>query len=441
MGMKEKGKRRMEEGEERAEGRGQKGRLIQERDRWGLAWVGMNRVVREKRLGEALFPGRDEATFGNRVWELARDLKPVGAYWTVHKRALDDGGVERYLALTEIGYRQAEEVLGGGWFQRRPVEKLKPSHVVHDLELADFALSLLPTRKEEYQPKVKGKPVGPAVAVEVPYLPKRWRWYHASVYRRLTVLAGRKDEYGRFTQKPTVALAYDPDAILETDTYNCTRYFLEWDRGTEPVAGAKETRTILDKLKRARAYFWEARSFELGTERPGRHWAQRRSFYLDAFPGAELRRPKVLIITRSAKRSDNIWKLAVHFFRETFTEEQLSDFLEVLTVEQARTKLRKVVATAEGREKPAEMPWVAELRAIAAAAAKAKAEAERKAKEAVIAAAAEKERRRLEIEELRRQGKWKTHEDVQREMRESEEAFRRRQQGVLGKLKDLVGGK
>jgi len=433
MGMKDKGKRRKEEGEERAEGRGQKGRLIQERDRWGLAWVGMNRVVTEKSLGQVLFPGRDGATFGNRVWELARDLKPVGAYWTVYKRALDDGGVERYLALTEIGYRQAELVLGGGWFQRKPVEKLKPSHVVHDLELADFALALLPRRKEEYQPKVKGKAVGLPVAIEVPYLPTRWRWYHASVYRRLTVLEGKKDAFGRFTEKPEIALAYDPDAILETDTYNCTRYFIEWDRGTEPVAGAKETRTILDKLRRAHGYFWEPRGIEL----PGRHWSQRRSYYLDAFTGDELRRPKVLIITRSAKRADNIWKLAVHFFQETFRENDLLDFLEVLTVDQAGSKLRKVLATAEARERPAEMPWVAELRASAAAAAKARADDERKAREAAAAQAAAQEKRRLEIEELRKQGKWKTHEEIEREQ---QEAYHKSKQSVLGKLKDLVAG-
>jgi len=54
----------------------------------------------------------------------------------------------------------------------------------------------------------------------------------------------------------------------------------------------------------------------------------------------------VLIITRSAKRMENIWKLAVHFFRETFNEDQLLDFIEVLTVEQAGSKLRKVLATA-----------------------------------------------------------------------------------------------
>ncbi len=313
----------------------------------------------------------------------------MGAYWTVYKRTLDDGGVERYLALTEIGYRQAEEVLGRGWFQRGPVEKLKPSHVVHDLELADFALALLPRREEKYQPKVKGKGVGPPVSIEVPYLPMRWRWYHASVYRRLTVLEGRKDEYGRFTGKPEIALAYDPDAILETDTYNCTRYFIGWDRGTEPVAGANETRTILDKLRRAHEYFWAARGLDL----PGRHWSQRRSYYLDAFKGDELRRPKVLIITRSAKRAQNIWKLAVHFFRETFNEDRLLDFLEVLTVEQAGSKLRKVLATAEARERPAEMPWVSELRATAT---KARADAERKAREAAAAHAAAQEKRRIE---------------------------------------------
>ncbi len=49
--------------------------------------------------------------------------------------------------------------------------------------------------------------------------------------------------------------------------------------------------------------------------------------------------------------------------------------------------------------------------------------------------------RRLEIEELRRQGKWKTHEDIERGQREAEDAYRRSQQGVLGKLKDLVAGK
>ncbi len=149
----------------------------------------------------------------------------------------------------------------------------------------------------------------------------------------------------------------------------------------------------------------------------------------------------MLIITRSAKRAENIWKLAVHFFRDVFNEDQLVDFLEVLTVDQASSKLRKVLATAEARERPAEMPWVAELRASAAAAAKAKADAERKAREVAAAEAAAKERRRLEIEELRRQGKWKTHEDVEREQREAEEAHRRSQQGVLEKLKDLVGGK
>jgi hypothetical protein len=173
------------------------------------------------------------------------------------------------------------------------------------------------------------------------------------------------------------------------------------------------------QLRRAHAYFWEARGLDL----PGRHWAQRRSYYLDAFQGDELRRPKVLIIARSPKRADNIWRLAMHFFREVFTEDQLVDFMEVVIVDQAVAKLRKVVAHAEASERPAEMPWVRELRATAAAATKANAEAAQKAKDAAIAHAAVEEKRRLEIEDLRRQEKWKTHEKIEREQREAEEAF------------------
>jgi len=85
------------------------------------------------------------------------------------------------------------------------------------------------------------------------------------------------------------------------------------------------------------------------------------------------------------------------------------------------------------------MPWVAELRASTAAAAKARADAERKARETALAQAAAREKHRLEIDGLRRQGKWKTHEDVEREEREAREAERWRQQGMLGKLEDLVG--
>ncbi len=67
MGTMTEGKRRMEEGEERAKGRGQKGRLIQERDRWGLAWVGMNRVVR--------VPVKTSLTVACRVRSVLRRLR------------------------------------------------------------------------------------------------------------------------------------------------------------------------------------------------------------------------------------------------------------------------------------------------------------------------------------------------------------------------------
>jgi hypothetical protein len=365
--MTEDRRREKAGGEER---RRTKGRLIQERDRLGLALVGMNRVVREKTLWAKLFPGRDGATFGNRVWELSRELKPVGAYWAVYRRTLDNGDQERYLGLTEVGYRQAEQLLHNGWFQRQPVGALKPSHVHHDLDLADFALALLPTRSEQYQPTVRGKPAGEAITVNVPSLPTRWRWRHVSVFTRLTVFRGTKDAEGRWVSKPSIALAYEPDAVLETDTFNCTRYFLEWDRGTEPIAG-RETRTIDDKLRRIRSYFWDPTT----TDRVGSDWSQRRSYYLQAFTGAKLRRPKVLIITGSAARARNIQRQAEAVLGD-LVGGKLGSFLEILTVDAAREKLQVVLRHAELSAPPAEWPWLTELRRRDAAAARARAERE-----------------------------------------------------------------
>ncbi len=366
---------RREEGNGEA-GRKQKGRLIQERDRLALVLVGMNRVVRERSLRKALFPGRDESTFANRVWELARDLKPVGAYWTSRRRVLEDGGVERYLALTDIGYRQAEQLVGAGWFERQPTDQLKPSHIEHDLDLADFALALLPRRTEQYQPKVKGKPAGEPSAVEVPILPRRWRWQHASVSRRLTVFEGKKDREGRWVAKPSIALAFEPDAILETETFNCTRYFVEWDRGTEPIAG-RESRTILDKLQRIRRYFWGPRGLV-----DGPHWSEQRSYYLKAFTRERLLRPKVLLITTSTVRAANIRRLASSVFNEELaSDEALESFIEVLTVDEASRKLCRVLALAEASAPPREWPWLRELRERDVAVARAQADRKRRLKE------------------------------------------------------------
>lgn len=338
-----------------------KRRLIQERDRLGLWLVGSNRVVRESSLVRVLFPGRDQSTARNRIAELARDQAPVGAYWRAYRRHRDDGTVERYFGLTELGYQQGSQVSGGGYFERRPVDPLKPSHVEHDLELADFALSLFPTRVERHQPMVRGRAVGPAMPVETVLVPKRWTWRHASVFRRLTVLGGGRLSSGEWAGRPKVVCAFEPDAVLETHSWNCTRYFIEWDRGTEPIKG-REKRTIEDKLRRILEYLWLPPS-ELEV---GAHWSERSSYYLRAFRGRDRLRPKVLLVTSSAVRARNMTRLAQQMFRG-HGQEALS-LLEIVTVEQAREKLHRVLQNVEGSPEPDEMPWVAELRSRDAAA-------------------------------------------------------------------------
>jgi hypothetical protein len=90
---------------------------------------------------------------------------------------------------------------------------------------------------------------------------------------------------------------------------------------------------------------------------------------------------------------------------------------------------------------PPEMPWIAELREIARveAAERARAAAQAKAVEAV--AAIEEAKHRQHPEELRSPSKHQTFEEVEEERRRNEEAFRRSQLGMFGKIKDLVSGK
>ena len=127
--------------------------------------------------------------------------------------------------------------------------------------------------------------------------------------------------------------------------------------------------------------------------------------------------------------------------RAAVEEQRLTGFLEVLTPEQAREKLLQVTRHAEGCAAPAEMPWIAELRELARAQEAERARAAAHAKAMQEAAAAAEEKRRQEIEELRRQGKHRTHEEIEADMRRSDEALRRQQMGVFGKFKDLVVGK
>lgn len=371
------GTERRERGQGSGKERAQKGRLVQERDRRALAWIGVNRVVREQSLAKVVFPGRDSATIGNRLWELARDIEPTGPFLRVHRRTLDDGRIERYLSLADAGYFQAEKVLGPRWFHRKPDGDLKPSHVAHDLDLADLALSLMPTRTEEYLRLIHGRPAGPPQVVAVPYLPRKWRWYHASVFRRLTVFDGAKNADGRPIEKPKVVLAFDPDAVLETDAADCVRIFIEYDRGTEAIVGEKATRTILDKLRRIRRYFLESST----PTRAHAHWSERMSHYVAAFPGGEMRSPRILFITTSPVRARNIQALASRFFAPELDAPSLAAFFEVRTVADARVHLKTLCERVEQAADPVQMPWYAEIRELRTREAQARAETEKAARE------------------------------------------------------------
>jgi hypothetical protein len=273
----------------------------------------------------------------------------------VHKTTREDGSVERYLALTAAGYLHARRVLGEGCFDREPTGPLAPNRVDHALDLADFGLSLFPTLTEEYQPLLRGRPAGPPVPITVRHLGRNWSWLHSAVSRRLVIPETPEDPS---QEKPRGALVYEPDAILETSTYNCTRYFIEWDRGSDALEGAKWERTITENFRRIHAFFWASPELQ-----PGTHWTQCGSHYLSAFKDRPPRRPKVLIITRTSARADRILQLANRFFGTSIANGDLGDFLEVATVEVARAKLLRVCRFAETAPTDfSEWPWERKLR-------------------------------------------------------------------------------
>jgi hypothetical protein len=97
-----------------------------------------------------------------------------------------------------------------------------------------------------------------------------------------------------------------------------------------------------------------------------------------------LQRARSLFITTSPIRADNIRRLALHYFQDLFTQDQLGTFFEVLPLEAARRKLRTVTARAEAQPTLPEMPWIVELREQATAATEARAEREAEAARAAV---------------------------------------------------------
>lgn len=367
-------------------------RVIQPRDRLAFALVGMCRVARASTIHALAFAGRDETTWSNRMRHLARADSPIGAFWVISRMTRPDGSLETYLSLTEEGYRQAEVLLGRGWFVRKPTEPLRANHVEHDLDLADFMLALLPREPATYQPKLRGKAYGPPLRVEAPTLPQRWRIQHWSIFKRIAVFDGARNEAGAFVEKPHIKLQYTPDAILETHSLSYTRYLIEWDRGTEPLVTGRDQTSIQDKLERYIRLVWEP--WDGDRRRPG--WHQRPSWYLRIFPGAELLRPKLVILTSSAQRAANIMELACRMLSGVTKFQSIERVVDVSTVEQARKKFVHGLPHVEAAAPSDVRPWVAEAQAYlgkvdqvdAEVARVRKEQADRKAREAAAAAEA-----------------------------------------------------
>lgn len=334
-----------------------KRRVLQDRDRQLLAGIGMARVISLDTLHKVYFPGRDWTTFANRMAELARDVHPVGPCIVIDSRTLGDGSLERYARLTDLGYAQAQLVMPKPAFYRTPTAPLRASHVEHDLDLANFMASLLPTTKAQYAPTRQGKPVGTPLEVAEPRLWAKARWYHHSIFMPLSVFEVERDVFGRAVSKAKHVTSYEPDAILETDTYNETRYLIELDRGTEPIASLRERSSIEGKLHRIFDLIWAPWQKDPRLA----DWHQRDSHYCRLLPGAKLRRPKVVFVTTSQVRATHIYECIRNVFGALKPTFDIDDAFEVMTRDVALAKFKKVLGWVEAAEPNRERPW--EIRA------------------------------------------------------------------------------
>ena len=348
----------------------------------------------------------------------------------------EDGTVERYARLTELGYQQAKLVMKAPAFYREPTGALRPSHVEHDLDLADLMLSLLPRRKATYVATRHGKATGGPVEVLEPSLLRHARWYHHSVFKQLAVYDVERDAWGRPVQKPKFVMSYEPDAILETDTFNETRYLIELDRGTEPLSSDRERSTIHGKLERIYKLIWEPWQ----TDPRYVDWHQRDSHYCRMLSGPALRRPKVVFVVTSALRAQHIQSYIEKVFAKLTPAFDVLDFFEVRTLEGAKQKFREVLHDVEAADRRKDRPWevraarriarieqemaqVAAKKAQEAAAAKAKADQEREARNKAVRETATELRPRKELLYLPSEERAKLPDRTRRQVKELRDAL------------------
>lgn len=266
---------------------------LQERDRHLLGFLATARYLDADQIGRLCFPGRHRSRAGVRLWQLADESGRPS--WEPFVRSIEarfpDGTPRQAWALTDAGYRVAEDLLG---LVKRPNRDTAPQFMAHALATTELLVQLLAAGLRT-EPGLRGdaaRSLAPQQRVSdfARADDPRYRWVASDSAQR---------PWSEYDQAKSVRHSRElrPDAILEVPAVR-VRVFIECEMGTQTVTPlvADAPGSTLNKLTRYAAFLNEGADVDpLGVNR---------TFYEQSFTDGF--RPELLFLVQSPARERTV---------------------------------------------------------------------------------------------------------------------------------------
>ncbi|MCY1024064.1 replication-relaxation family protein [Pyxidicoccus sp. MSG2] len=266
---------------------------LQERDRHLLGLLAVARYLDADQIGRLCFPGRHRTRAGVRLWQLADESG--GASWPPFVRSIEarfpDGTPRQAWALTDTGYRVAEDLLG---LVKRPNRDTAPQFMAHALATTELLVQLLAAGLRS-EPGLRGE-----ASRSLPPMARVSDFAHADDPRyRWIASDSAQRPWSEYDQAKNVRHSRElrPDAILEVPAAR-VRLFVECEMGTQTVSPlvADAPGSTLNKLTRYASFLNEGADVDpLGVNR---------TFYDQSFADGFL--PELLFLVQSAARERTV---------------------------------------------------------------------------------------------------------------------------------------
>jgi hypothetical protein len=298
-------------------------RRLTERDRSLIAFLAIARYLTSKQISRLIFPGRADSTLSERLNALA-EVADTGAYLRRLSYRTYDGKVVVVWALSKMGYRVAQDVLGLD--VKIPRRDIGADFLEHSITASQLFVFLAQKQNR----------------TEAAELPTTFRWFSAE---------GQGYPFGEYDRAhgKTRDRLLQPDAVLDVIRERC-RFFIELETGTHSIASANDEKTGSTLAKADRYAKFLLNFTDIATKQ---------TFYSQAFPDGM--RPEVLFVVTSPKRGENV-NQALDQWGKARVGNVYS--MRALTVADASRELRALIGAAPRitEERPSRPHTVAAMR-------------------------------------------------------------------------------